>query len=273
LRAVTCGLREQIMNQRVTINIEYQIAKVTLNRPDKHNALDMPMFVAIVDAIKQIKKNKNIRVVIVSGEGKSFCSGLDVKSVMKQRTNMFKLLWKWWPGNANLAQQVTVGWRQLDIPVIMVLQGNCWGGGMQIALGGDFRIAAPDTSLSIMEAKWGLIPDMGGTPGLMENVSLDHAMKLAMTAEIISATEALEKNLITQIHDNPMQAANELANKLIERSPDTNKRIKQMYHKIWCNKQGKILASETFNQWRIILGKNQKIAVKRELGNKDIDYV
>lgn len=259
--------------QRVKISLDNRIARVVLNRPDKHNALDMPMFEAIAEAIKQIKKDKNIRVVIVSGEGKSFCSGLDVKSVMKRQANMLKLLWKWWPGNANLAQQVTVGWRKLDIPVIMVLQGNCWGGGMQIALGGDFRIAAPDTLLSIMEAKWGLIPDMGGTPGLMENVSLDHAMQLAMTAETISASDGLEKNLVTQIRNNPMQAANELANKLIERSPDTNKRIKRMYHKIWCNKQGKILASETFNQWRVIFGKNQNIAVKRALGDTDIDYL
>jgi enoyl-CoA hydratase/carnithine racemase len=258
--------------QRVKINLKKPIARVILNRPDKHNALDMPMFIAIADAIKQIKKNNNTRVVIVSGEGKSFCSGLDVKAVMKQRSNMLKLLWKWWPGNANLVQQVTVGWRQLDIPVIMALHGNCWGGGLQIALGGDFRIASPNTTLSIMEAKWGLIPDMGGTLGLMENVPLDQAMQLAMTADVISANEALQKNLITQISDNPMQAANQLAEKLIERSPDTNKKIKKMYHKTWCNQQAKILASETFNQWKIILGKNQRIAVKKELG-EDVEYV
>ncbi len=258
--------------QRVIIRVDNQIARVIFSRPEKHNALDMPMFLAITDAIKQIKKNKNIRVVIVSGEGKSFCSGLDVKSVMKQRSNMLKLLWKWWPGNANLAQKVTIGWRQLNVPVIMVLHGNCWGGGMQIALGGDFRIASSSTSLSIMEAKWGLIPDMGGTPGLMENVPLDQAMQLAMTADVISAPEALQKNLITQINDDPLQAANQLAEKLIKRSPDTNRRIKKMYHKIWCNKQAKILAAETFSQWKIILGKNQKIAVKKELG-EDVDYV
>lgn len=259
--------------QRVKISLDGQVARVVLNRPDKHNALDMPMFVAIAAAIKQIKKSKNTRVVIVSGAGKSFSTGLDVKSVMKQRSNMLKLLWKWWPGSANLAQQVTIGWRQLDVPVIMLLHGNCWGGGMQIALGGDFRIASPDASLSIMEAKWGLIPDMGGTPGLMENVSLDQAMQLAMTADVISAHDGLEKNLITQVCDDPMQAANELSEKLIERSPDTNKRIKRMYHKIWCHQQGKILAWETFNQWKIILGKNQKIAVKKALGDTDAKYL
>jgi len=257
---------------RVKLNINNQIASVVLSRPDKHNALDMDMFYRIVEVIKQIKNNPKIRVVIVSGEGASFCSGLDIKSVLSKQKNALKLLWKWWPTQANLAQKVTIGWRQLDIPVIMALHGNCWGGGMQIALGGDFRIAAPDTSLSIMEAKWGLIPDMGGTTGLQENLSLDQAMLLAMTAKEISAQQALDANLITQINDEPMKAANQLAEKLIQRSPDSNKAIKHLYHKTWCNKQGKILAGETYNQWKILLGKNQKIAVKKALGDKEIKY-
>jgi len=259
------------MTKRVTVEIDNAIARVTLNRETKHNALDMEMFYAIKAAIKTIKQNKKIRVVVVCGKGESFSSGLDVKSVMSQRKNVFKLLWKWWPGSANLAQQVTIGWRQLEVPVVMVLHGKCWGGGMQIALGGDFRIADPDTSLSIMEAKWGLIPDMGGTPALSENVAVDQAMKMAMTAECISAKDALDKHLITQISHNPMASAEALAKQLIERSPDTNKRIKAFYYKSWGNKQAKILAGETFNQWKIILGKNQKIAVKKALGEK-LDY-
>jgi len=259
-------------NNRVKISIDAQIARVVLNRPDKHNALDMPMFRAIDQAIKQLRQNKNIRVVIVSGEGKSFCSGLDVKSVMKQHSNIINLLWKWLPGNANLAQRVSIGWRKLSVPVIMELHGNCWGGGLQIALGGDFRIAAPDTSLSIMEAKWGLIPDMGGTPGLMENVPLDQAMHMAMTADEMTANEALQKQLVTQVTDDPVAAANALAEKLIQRSPDTNKRIKHLYHKVWCNKQRKVLAGETLNQWKILLGKNQQIAVKKALGDDKVEY-
>ena len=259
--------------ERVTITIEDQIALVCLNRPEKHNALDMPMFYAIRSAIKTLKKNKSIRVVIVKGNGESFCSGLDIKSVMNKPINGLKLLWKWWPFNSNLAQIVTIGWRQLKVPVIIAMHGKCWGGGMQIAMGGDFRIATPDCSLSVMESKWGLIPDMGGTPGLSENLPLDQAMKLAMTAEVIDADEALARNLITQISDDPFREAKVLAVLLKERSPDTNHLIKKMYHKIWCSKQGSILAEETFNQWKIFLGKNRNIAVKRALGNKDIDYV
>ncbi len=259
--------------ERVTISIEDQVAVVSLNRPEKHNALDMPMFYAIRSAIKTLKQNKSIRVIIVKGNGESFCSGLDIKSVMNKPINGLKLLWKWWPFNPNLAQIVTLGWRQLKVPVIMALHGKCWGGGMQIALGGDFRIASPDCSLSVMESKWGLIPDMGGTPGLSENLPLDQAMKLAMTAEVINVGEPLAQNLITQISNDPFKEAKQLAALLKERSPDTNRLIKKMYHKIWCNKQGSILAAETFNQWRIFLGKNRNIAVKRALGNKDVEYV
>ncbi len=259
-------------DKRVTLSIEKGIATVTLNRADKHNALDMAMFEGIAATIRQLKRVVGLRVVIVQGAGESFCSGLDVKSVMSNRRNGFRLLWKWWPTQANLAQQVTIGWRQLKVPVIMVLHGNCWGGGMQIALGGDFRVAAPDTSLSIMEAKWGLIPDMGGTVALSELVSVDHAMKLAMTARPFSAANALELRLVTKVTDSPMTYAQQLANQLIERSPDTNRLIKRMYHDIWCSKVGKILAKETWNQWKILLGKNQKVAVKNALSNEKRDF-
>lgn len=255
----------------VTLSIQQNIAYVTLNRPDKHNALDMAMFRAMTKVIQTIKKNKRVRVVIVNGEGASFCSGLDVKSVLSSPVNGVKLLWKWLPGNPNLAQKVVVGWRQLNVPVIMVIHGKCWGGGMQIALGGDFRIASPDASLSIMESKWGLIPDMGGTLALKENVSVDQAMQLAMTAETISAEKAKQLGLVSHISDSPIEYARSLAQQLIERSPDTNRSIKQFYHRVWCRQSRRILAAETWNQWKILLGKNQKIAVKKAKG-ESLEY-
>jgi enoyl-CoA hydratase/carnithine racemase len=236
----------------VNLSIEEGIAFVTLNRPDKHNALNIGMFRVIDNIINDIKSNRHIRVVIVSGAGENFCSGLDVKSVLANKSNGLKLLWKWLPGNANLAQRVSIGWRRLNVPVIMALHGKCWGGGMQIALGGDFRIASPDSSLSIMESRWGLIPDMGGTPALLECVSGDQAMKLAMTSETVDASQALSIGLITQVSDIPLQAAKVLAKQLLERSPDTNRVIKHLYHKIWSVNERKILAKETLNQLKII---------------------
>ena len=119
-------------NNLVTLSIENQIATVTLNRPDKLNALNFYMFLAIDKVIKKIKKDKTIRAVVLKGNGNDFCTGLDVASVMKQPFQVFKLLFKWLPGNQNLAQRVTLGWQSLSIPVIAQIQGRCWGGGMQI---------------------------------------------------------------------------------------------------------------------------------------------
>ncbi|WP_438864820.1 crotonase/enoyl-CoA hydratase family protein [Neptunicella sp.] len=257
---------------RVTLTIEQGIARVILNRPEKHNALDLAMFTAIDNTINQIKANRTVRVVIVAGAGSSFCSGLDTKSVLTNKTGALKLLFKWLPGNANLAQRVCIGWRRLNVPVIMALHGKCWGGGMQIALGGDFRITTPDCSLSIMESRWGLIPDMGGTVALRECVAADQAIKLAMTSEIIDPNQALSIGLITQVATDPQQVAIELAKQLVERSPDTNRLIKRVYHQIWCPHERRILAKETLNQIKIIVGKNQRIAVKRAQGNHDIEF-
>ena len=261
------------IDDRVLINIENKVAVVTLTRSEKHNALDMPMFYAIDKSIHLLRKRRDVRVVIVKGEGESFCSGLDVKSVLTNKKNALKLLWKWLPGNANLAQRVTVGWRQLKVPVIMVLHGKCWGGGMQIALGADYRIASPECSLAIMETRWGLIPDMGGTLGLAENVTADQAMILAMTSKPISAVQALNIKLVSQVSESPEQSALELAEEIIERSPDAVNTIKRVYHSIWCRQSRSILAKETLNQWSIIFRKNRYIAVKKAMGKTDIDYV
>ena len=258
--------------QRVTLSVdENGIAEVKLNRPDKLNALDMPMFKAIEQTIKKIKKNKSIRVVIVSGEGQDFCSGLDIKSVLKHPTSALKLLFKWLPGNANLAQKVTADWRNLQVPVIMAIHGRCWGGGMQIALGGDFRIATQDASFSIMESRWGLIPDMAGNTGLTRLMPIDQAMKLAMTAETFNGEQALEYNLLTELSDTPVESAKELAKQLIKRSPDVLAAIKKLYQNNWVNGQRSMLAKESWYQVRILSGKNQKIAVAKEQG-KEKDY-
>ncbi len=258
-------------NSPVELQIKQQIAFVSLNRPDKLNALDIQVFQQLVKTQKIIKKNKKIRVVILSGHGEDFCSGLDIKSVMSNKIAAIRLLWKWLPGNTNLAQKVSVGWRKLNVPVIAAIHGRCWGGGLQIALGADYRIAKPNSSISIMESKWGLIPDMAGNLALRDCMSKDQAMKLAMTAEELTAAEALNHKLISQISDNPHETANGLAKQIKQRSPDAIKAIKKLYHKRWQDFDRYLLAGETLSQWKILLGKNQSIAVKRQMG-KDIPY-
>ncbi|MFD2166877.1 crotonase/enoyl-CoA hydratase family protein [Thalassotalea euphylliae] len=253
------------MSAPVVTHIENDIAYVTLNRGDKHNALNMDMFFAISQTIKSLKKNKQIRAVIVHGDGVDFCTGLDVKSVMNSMGNAVRLLFKWRPGKANLAQYVSTGWQDIPVPVIMALHGRVWGGGLQIALGGDFRIAHPDTMLSVMEARWGLLPDMGGTISLREHLPTDKAKLLAMTGKELTAEEAHEFGLLTEISNEPLLAAKALAQELLEQSPDSNAAVKKLYSNAWWHSKGFALARESWYQIKIILGKNQRIKTYNQL--------
>ena len=151
------------MSDRVSISIENHIADVRLDRPDKMNALDRAMFEAIVDAQRTLATDKSVRAVVLSGEGRAFCAGLDLSAMtgggdggglrdLSERTH----------GNANIFQAVAIGWRQLPMPVIAAVHGVCFGGGLQMASGADIRIMTPDARLAIMEMKWGLVPDMAG---------------------------------------------------------------------------------------------------------------
>ena len=161
------------MAERIRLKIEDGVASVRLARPDKRNALDLDMFEAIARTQRQLARERRLSVVILSGEGPDFCSGLDVKAVMGDSSAAVRLLFKWLPGQANLAQRVSVGWRRLPVPVIAAIHGRCWGGGLQIALGADFRVVHPEASLSVMEGRWGLIPDMGGTLALRDILPRD----------------------------------------------------------------------------------------------------
>jgi enoyl-CoA hydratase/carnithine racemase len=247
------------IEERVNLIIKAGIAYVSLNRPEKCNALDIDMFVAIKKIIKALKVDRSIRAVIVTGNGEDFCSGLDIKSVMSSANAPILLLFKWFPWKANLAQFVSTGWREIPAPVIMVIKGRCWGGGLQIALGGDFRIVSPDASISIMESRWGLIPDMGGTLALKELVNLDKAKELAMTGEVIDGIQALDLGLVTHVDEDPDARALKLAKLLSQQSPDAIAATKKLYNKSWWSKPGFALARESYYQAKILLGKNRVI--------------
>jgi len=256
------------MSGRVTLTVENGIAKVRLNRAHKRNALDLKMFQAIVAIQKQLKNTPAIRAVILAADGADFCSGLDVKSAMSSRRTMIRLGWKWLPWKPNLAQQAGLGWRFMSVPVIAAIRGRCWGGGLQIALGADFRIAEPGASFSIMEGKWGLIPDMGGTLALRELLPRDQATWLAMTAEVFDAAIARELGLVTSVSPDADQAAMELATRLLERSPDAIAAVKRLYRKSWNGSEGAALARETFYQWRVLRGDEHSKAVRRQRSQK-----
>lgn len=245
--------------KRVEVAIKHSVAYVTLARPDKHNALDMPMFEAIVAAAKSLRRNRGIRAVIVSGEGPDFCTGLDVKSMMKSAKSPMKLLFKLNPWRSNTAQKVSTQWQKVGAPVITVIHGRCWGGGLHIALGADIRIATPDATLSIMEGRWGMIPDMGGLLALRQHCRMDVAKELTMTARVIDAAEAQAAGLISHISEDPMAQAEALAAELVTQSPDSLAAVKKLYNKSWFGGRGSVLMRETWYQLRVLFGKNRAI--------------
>ncbi|TDR22561.1 crotonase/enoyl-CoA hydratase family protein [Marinicella litoralis] len=254
---------------RVEVKIKHSIAYVSLARPEKMNALDMAMFQSIVSTIKALRKNRGIRAVIVSGQGDNFCSGLDVKSMMISPTGPLKLLKKINPWSANMAQRVSADWQKVSAPVIMAIHGRCWGGGLHIALGGDIRIATPDASLSIMEGRWGMIPDMGGLLALRTHCRIDVAKELTMTAKIITGEEAQKAGLVTHVTENPMKMAQALAEEICQQSPDSVAAVKKLYNKSWIGGRGTALMRETLYQLRVILGKNSKIKIHNQTHDED----
>ncbi|MEO6886361.1 MAG: crotonase/enoyl-CoA hydratase family protein [Jatrophihabitantaceae bacterium] len=260
------------MTDRVRVEVRDQIAYVSLARPEKYNGLDLPMLRALASAAKQIRADRDIRAVILAGDGPAFCAGLDFASVGKDKRG-FLLAGLKVPGRLNLFQQAVWAWRELPIPVLAVLHGYCYGGGMQLALAGDFRFATADCVLSIMEGQWGLIPDMTGSVTLRELVPMDVAKRLTMTAETFSGTRALELGLVTEVSDDPLKAAERLAAELLTRSPDALAATKRLLHRTWHRAPQWAFWTETVLQTRLLRGANHKIARKANLAKELPSYV
>ena len=248
-------------HSRVKTEITNGIATVTMTRADKLNALDLEMLQGLVAASKQIRKDRNIRAVILHGDGEAFCAGLDFPSVTKNPWKLLPTVFKFGK-KTNLFQEIAWCWRKLPIPVIAVIHGHCYGGGLQLALGADFRFATPDCKFSIMEAKWGLIPDMSASVTLRELISIDLAKELTMTGRVFSGADAEKYGLITRTATDPMDEAKKLIEEIITRSPDSVSMSKRLFHSTWNASVRCAFAIETWLQLKLLLGKNQRIALQ-----------
>jgi len=253
---------------RIECEIRGHIADVYLNRPDKLTGLDMAMFHDMVATAKKLRKNRSVRAVILAARGESFCAGLDFKSVSKNPSMLPKLFLRWPWRKQNLAQEIAHCWRDLPVPVISVIHGNCFGGGMQIILATDYRIARPDANLCIMEMKWGLIPDMSGMVTLSRLTRVDIAQELTMTGRQFSAVEGHEYGLISKLADDPMAEAEALAKIICEKSPDAIAATKYLFKKTWKADTNKALRWERWVQGRLLMRKNNKIAIANGLRAK-----
>jgi len=213
------------MSDRVTISVQDGVADVRLNRPEKMNAIDADMFNAVCQAGIDVAADPSIRAVVLSGEGRAFCAGLDFGSFRgmagdkADRDGPLAPRPKLADSPANPAQLAGWVWQEVPVPVIAAVHGVAFGGGLQIALGADIRLVAPDARLSVMEVKWGLIPDMSGTQTLRNLVGLDVAKLLTFTGRIVPGSEAKALGLATEISENPLEDALGLAREIASKSP------------------------------------------------------
>jgi len=288
------------MSDRVTILISGGVADVRLNRAEKRNALDNAMFMAIAEAGAQLQNEPGVRVVVLSGEGPSFCAGLDFSSFQSMAGS--KKSGNTEPGNSesgssesggpasaatstegnpgsmvagritHLGQQVAWVWQEVPVPVIAAVHGHALGGGLQIALGADIRIVHPDTKLSVREVHWGLVPDMTGTQILAGLVRPDIAKELTFTARVFSGTEAYELGLATRLSNTPLEEALTMANEIAGRSPDAVRGSKELFNRIV-----NAGAAEQFAEERRVIGSligrpNQVEAVMANFENRPAQF-
>lgn len=248
------------------------VVEVRLNRPEKMNALDTGMFTSLANVGEELKKDPGLRAVVLSGEGRCFCAGLDMGNFAKMaegggagvngnglepRTH----------GDSNLAQYVAMVWREVPVPVIAAVHGVCFGGGLQVALGADMRFATPDSQWAVMEVKWGLVPDMGGMVLLNELVRPDVFRELCYTGRMLSGQEAFELGLATHVGGNPREEALAMAHTIAGKSPDAIRAMKRMLNSAITPKEeaARILLEESREQDRIIGSANQVEAVYANL--------
>jgi enoyl-CoA hydratase/carnithine racemase len=252
------------------------VVELQLARADKMNALDPAMFDALIEAGEALQGDKAVRAVVISGRGKAFCAGLDMASFerMQQQGAGSGVLGEGAAGAdlvvrthgiSNAAQQVAMVWREVPVPVIAAVHGVAFGGGLQVALGADIRIVAPDTKLSVMEIKWGLVPDMAGMVLMRELARSDVVRELTFTGRIFSGEEALRIGFATRVAADPLAEALQMAHEIAGKSPDAIRAGKRLLNASASHSAAEMLLAESVEQKALIGSPNQAEAVKANI--------
>ena len=253
---------------RVSVDFKDHIAHVTLTRGDKMNALDSEMVQAIIAAGQEVAAS-DARAVVLSGEGKGFCAGLDLMSLAKlSQVDPEEWLMTRSYQDANEMQEVALVWRRVPVPVIAAIQGAAYGGGLQLALGADIRIAAPDAKLSVMEMKWGIVPDMGGMVFLPKLLRSDILRRLTYTAEVVQAPQALDWGLVTELADDPMTRAQELAAQIALKGPNAIRAAKRLIERAEAEDREAVLLAESAEQGPLIGKPEQMEVIAAQMGGR-----
>jgi enoyl-CoA hydratase/carnithine racemase len=261
------------MSNRIDISIENHVAEVMLNRPEKLNALDLKTFEALDEAARTLDGDKSVRAVVLHGVGENFCAGIDLSVLQGGIDDLGESLLSAVEGSpANRFQRAAYAWRELPVPVICALQGVTFGGGFQIAMGADLRYAARDTQFSIMESKWGLIPDMAISTTLRHIVPPDLVKELAWTARVFDAKEALQIGVLTSIEEDPLAVARRVARECADKSPDAIRGIKRLVNEAWSRSEEDSLVLEAQLQLRLLGSGNQAEAVRANLETRKPNF-
>lgn len=249
-----------VTRQYVQHSVIDGIATVRLTRADKLNALTLQTLEELIATARELRADRTLRAVILTGEGDSFCAGLDFATVLRKPGRVAAaLVPRPWRGT-NTFQEACWAWRRLPVPVIAAVSGHCYGGGIQLALAADFRFASPDSQWSVLEGKWGLIPDMSGIKSLSELVGIDTAKRLTMTAQVVSGKEAHDLGLVTEVAPDPLQAAEAFARELAGRSPDALASAKRLFNDTWSAGPRFTFARELVEQLGLLAAANTKAA-------------
>ncbi|GAB3581175.1 crotonase/enoyl-CoA hydratase family protein [Calidifontibacter terrae] len=256
------------MSSHIRCTITDGIADVRLDRPEKYNGLTFDMLRDLVATAHRLRRDRTLRAVVVSGNGDAFCAGLDFAAVSGKPwqipVGMIPLPWR----GTNLFQEACWAFRRIPVPVIAAVHGHCYGGGIQIALAADFRVTTPDAKWSVLEGKWGLIPDMSGVRSMSDLVGAETAKRLTMTHEIVSGERAHELGLAGEVSDDPYDAAMALARELATKSPDALAAAKRLFDRRRNAGPRRTFAAERREQVKLLLGRNAAIArtagLKRE---------
>ena len=261
------------MSRRLQISIRNHVAEVLLNRPGKHNAVDMRMFDDLAAAGDRLSAEQSVRAVVLSGTGENFCAGIDVSVFSDPGDAIDPASMAPQEGSdANRFQRAAFAWREIPVPVICAIRGVAYGAGAQIALAADVRYAAPDAKLSIMEIRWGLIPDLAITVTASNLLREDRLRELAYTGRVVTGAEAMQLGLVTAVHDDPLQAARDTARLIAGRSPDAIRAMKRMFNERRDLDTAQSLVLEARLQARIIGQPNQLEAVRANSEGREPDF-
>lgn len=260
-------------NDRVALTMEGDgVAQVRLVRADKMNALDPAMFKALLDIGHALYDMPGLRCVVLSGEGRAFCAGLDLTSMADPNRPRAAPLTERTQGNANDPQQVAMQWRKLPVPVIAAVHGVCFGGGLQIASGADVRVVAPDTRMAVMEMKWGLVPDMGGYALWRGSVRDDTLRELTYTNREFTGEAALDYGFATIVDANPHARATAIAHDIANRNPHAIRGAKRLFASYLHASVDEILMQESVEQHKLMGTKNQIEAVTSQMAKRKGEF-